>query len=97
MSEGVRSVWKILRGFVTFSEAGSLMSTVVTTPYGDTTHFPVYRTKYELQSLHLRFIECNVDVRTQPLRPGSPAYTDLEVFMTALSNVYPIAVPSERD
>lgn len=71
--------------------------TTITTPFGDAAHFPVYRTKYELQSLQLRFMECNLDTGTQPLLPGSAAYTDLEVFLTALSNGYPIAVPSERD
>lgn len=74
-----------------------LRGTVVTTPYGDAAHFPVYRTSYQLQSLHLRFAECNLDTRTQPLRPGSGAYTDLEVFLTGLSNGYPVTVPSERD
>ncbi len=74
-----------------------LRGNVVTTPYGDAAHFPVYRTRYQLQSLHLRFAECNIDTRTQPLVPGSRAYTDLEVFFTALSNGYPVSVPSERD
>ncbi len=74
-----------------------LRGTVVTTPYGDVAHYPVYRTRYQLQSLHLRFIECNLDTRIQPLVPGSRAYTDLEVFMTALTNGYPVTVPSERD
>jgi sulfur-oxidizing protein SoxA len=69
----------------------------VTTPYGDAAHFPVYRTRYQLQSLHLRFIECNLESGTQALQPGSRAYTDLEVFMTALTNGYPVSVPSERD
>lgn len=74
-----------------------LRGTTVTTPYGDTAHFPVYRTRYQLQSLHLRFMECNLDSGTQALLPGSRAYTDLEVFMTALTNGYPVSVPSERD
>lgn len=74
-----------------------IRSVAVTTPYGDAAHFPVYRTRFQLQSLHLRFIECNLNSGTQPLRPGSTAYTDLEVFLTALSNGYPVSVPSERD
>ncbi len=69
----------------------------ITTPYGDVTHFPVYRTQYRLQSLHLRLIECNLDAGVQPLLPGSQAYTDLEVFLSALSNGYPVSVPSERN
>ncbi|HRH79678.1 MAG TPA: sulfur oxidation c-type cytochrome SoxA [Thiobacillaceae bacterium] len=74
-----------------------LRGNTVTTPFGDVVHFPVYRTKYELQSLQLRFMECNLDTGTQPLLPGSPAYTDLEVFLSALSNGYAVTVPSERD
>ncbi len=69
----------------------------ITTPFGDASHYPVYRTRYELQSLHLRMIECQLDTGAQPLLPGSRAYTDLEVFLTALSNGYPVAVPTERD
>lgn len=74
-----------------------LRGNIITTPYGDAAHYPVYKTQYMLQSLHLRFVECNLDTRTQPLLPGSRPYTDLEVFMTALSNGYPVTVPAERD
>ena len=74
-----------------------LRSTFVTTPYGDAAHFPVYRTRFQLQSLQLRFMECNLDSGTQPLKPGSEAYNDLEVFMTAISDGYPVSVPSERN
>lgn len=74
-----------------------LRSVTVTTPYGDAAHYPVYRTRFQLQSLHLRFMECNLESGTQPLRPGSAAYTDLEVFLTALTNGYPVSVPSERN
>ena len=74
-----------------------LRGTTITTPYGDAAHFPVYRTRYQLQSLHLRFMECNLDSGTQALWPGSRPYTDLEVFLTGLSNGYPVSVPSERD
>ena len=69
----------------------------ITTPYGDVVHYPVYRTQYQLQSLHLRMMECNLDAGVQPLLPGSQAYTDLEVFLSALSNGYPVSVPAERN
>ena len=69
----------------------------LTTPYGDTTHFPTWRTKDEVQSLQVRFTECNRNAGVQPLKVGSKTYADLEVYMTALSNGYPIAVPSQRD
>ncbi len=75
----------------------SLRGQVLTTPYGDVAHWPAYRTKGELQALHVRFSECNRNAGTQPLRPGSKAYTDIEVFLTALSNNYPVDVPAARD
>ncbi|OOG21794.1 sulfur oxidation c-type cytochrome SoxA [Thioalkalivibrio denitrificans] len=74
-----------------------LRGQALTTHYGDVAHWPTYRTKDELQSLHVRFTECNRNGGTQPLKPGSQPYVDIEVFLTALSNDYPVAVPSARD
>lgn len=74
----------------------SLRATIVTSPYGDAGHYPVYRDKYGLTSMHVRFTQCSIDLGFNPLRPGSQAYTDLEVFLTALTNGYPVSVPSER-
>jgi len=68
-----------------------------TTHYGDASHWPTWRSKNELQSLHIRLTECNRNSGVQPLKIGSPEYTDLEVFLTALSNGYPVASPSQRD
>jgi len=68
-----------------------------TTHYGDVAHWPTWRTKDELQSLHVRFTECNRNAGIQPLQLGSKEYTDIEVFMTALSNGYPVVNPSQRD
>lgn len=68
-----------------------------TTPFGDTAHFPTYRTPVgALESIQERFARCHNQMRTQPLKPGDPAYADLEVFMTVLSNGYPVSVPSAR-
>ncbi len=74
-----------------------LRGQIPTTHYGDVAHWPTYRTKDELQSLHVRFTECNRNSGVQPLKVGSQEYTDIEVFLTALSNGYPVAVPSARD
>jgi sulfur-oxidizing protein SoxA len=68
-----------------------------TTHYGDVAHWPTWRTKDELQSLHVRFTECNRNAGVQPLQLGSKEYTDIEVFMSALSNGYPVVNPSQRD
>ncbi len=74
-----------------------LRGEVPTTPFGDAAHFPTYRTPVgEMESLHQRFGRCLNQMRAQPLKPGDPAYVDLEVFYTVLSNGYPITVPSIR-
>lgn len=68
-----------------------------TTPFGDASHFPTYRVPVgEIEVLHKRFMRCLKQMRAKPLPPGDPAYVDLEVFYTALSNGYPIKVPSIR-
>ncbi|MFN3397856.1 MAG: sulfur oxidation c-type cytochrome SoxA [Sulfurimicrobium sp.] len=75
----------------------SLRGQTPTTHFGDASHWPTYRTKDELQSLHVRFTECNRNAGTQPLKIGSQEYTDIEVFLTALTNGYPVSLPSARD
>jgi sulfur-oxidizing protein SoxA len=68
-----------------------------TTPFGDAAHYPTYRTPIGmLETRQQRFARCHGQMRTQALAPGDPAYTDLEVFMTVLSNQYPVSVPSAR-
>jgi sulfur-oxidizing protein SoxA len=68
-----------------------------TTPFGDAAHYPTYRTPIgALESIQERFARCHGQMRTQALKPGDPAYADLEVFMTVLSNGYPVSVPSAR-
>ncbi|MFN3868741.1 MAG: sulfur oxidation c-type cytochrome SoxA, partial [Hyphomicrobiaceae bacterium] len=71
----------------------SLRGQVLTTPYGDSAHWPTFRTKGELQAMHVRFSECNRNAGAQPLKPGSAVYADLEVFVQALSNGYPVDLP----
>lgn len=69
-----------------------------TTHYGDAAHWPTWRAGADVvQSLQVRFTECNRNSGVQPLKVGSQEYTDLEVFMTALSNGYPVVSPSTRD
>lgn len=74
-----------------------LRGEIPTTPFGDVSHFPTYRVPVgEIEVLHKRFMRCLKQMRAKPLPPGNPAYVDLEVFYTALSNGYPIKVPSIR-
>jgi len=81
---------------VTFS-GKHLRGQTPTTYYGDAAHWPTFRVKNELQSLHLRFTECNRSGGTQPIAIGSREYTDLEVYLTGLSNGQPVRQPSVRN
>ncbi|MDP2852113.1 MAG: sulfur oxidation c-type cytochrome SoxA, partial [Gallionella sp.] len=68
-----------------------------TTPFADAAHYPTYRTPVgALESLQERFARCLGQMRTVQVKPGDPAFMDLEVFMTVLSNGYPVSVPSAR-
>ncbi len=67
------------------------------TPFGDAAHFPTYRTPTsQLESMQQRFNLCLKQMRSVQLKPGDPVFLDLEIFMTVLSNGYPISVPSAR-
>jgi len=50
-----------------------------------------------MQSLPLRFTECNRSGGTQPIAIGSKEYTDLEVYLTGLSNGQPVRQSSVRN
>lgn len=81
---------------------GSLMGVrlrgeVSTTPFGDMAHMPTYRAAAgEVETVHKRFMRCLKLQRSKPLPLGHPAYTDLEIFYTSLSNGHPIKIPSIR-
>lgn len=74
-----------------------LRGQIPTSPFGDASHWPLYRTRGELMSMQVRFVECNRNSGVQPLKLGAKPYTDIEVFLTALSNGLAVDVPSARD
>ena len=54
---------------------------------GQTTHFPVYRSKWgNLGTLHRRYVGCNQQVRFKALKPQSAEYRALEYFHTYMAN-----------
>ncbi len=54
---------------------------------GQTTHFPVYRSKWGgLGTLHRRYGGCNKQVRAKPYKAQSTQYRNLEYFHTYMSN-----------
>lgn len=59
--------------------------------------FPTYHLgRHELGfvSLQQRIEHCQVITQTAPLKPGSPEYTDLELYLTSLANGAPLVAPT---
>jgi sulfur-oxidizing protein SoxA len=64
---------------------------------GHVTHWPVYRFKWEaLGGLHLRFQECNSQVRAEPFELQSDAYRNLEYFLSYMANGLELNGPATR-
>ncbi|MBT4522564.1 MAG: sulfur oxidation c-type cytochrome SoxA [Halieaceae bacterium] len=64
---------------------------------GHTTHWPVYRGKWErVGALHERFRECNEQVRAVPFEPQGEEYRNLEYFLTYMNNGMELNGPATR-
>ena len=64
---------------------------------GQTTHFPVYRLKWEdLGTLERRLKGCNKDQGETPHKPGSKWMNELAFFMAYMSNGLPVDGPDIR-
>jgi L-cysteine S-thiosulfotransferase len=64
---------------------------------GQTTHWPVYRSKWgEIGTLHWRFRECNEQVRARPFEAQSREYRNLEYFLSYMSNGLEMNGPATR-
>ena len=64
---------------------------------GQTTHWPVYRLKWqETGPLHRRFARCNQQVGAEDLPFQSETYRNLEYFLTYMSNGMPLNGPATR-
>jgi sulfur-oxidizing protein SoxA len=80
---------------------GNLLSTAK----GHTTHFPVFRAKWErgsktgdgLGTLHRRYGGCNKQVRARPFKAQSDQYRNLEFFHASMSNGMEINGPGYRE
>jgi len=74
-----------------------LRAELLSSALGHTTHWPVYRGKWErVGSLHMRFQGCNVQVRAEPLQAQSESYRNLEYFLTYMNNGMELNGPSSR-
>ncbi len=80
------------------SNAGNLIRADILSPaLGHTSHFPVYRSKWEaLGTLHRRYVGCNKQVRAKPFALQSEEYRNLEYFHTYMSNGLVVNGPGSR-
>ena len=81
-----------------FESAGlNIRSDKLSPALGHTTHWPVYRSKWgELGTLHRRFDGCNKQVRAKPFKAHGPEYSNLEYFLTHMSNGLELNGPGAR-
>jgi sulfur-oxidizing protein SoxA len=64
---------------------------------GQTTHFPVYRSKWGgIGTLHRRYGGCNANIRAKPFKAQSAEYRALEYFHTYMSNGLAVNGPGAR-
>lgn len=65
--------------------------------FGHASHWPVYRSKWQaMGTLHRRFGGCNTNIRAQPLKAQGPEYSNLEYFLTYMSNGLEFNGPGAR-
>lgn len=64
---------------------------------GHTSHWPVYRSKWQaMGTLHRRFSGCNNNIRATPLQAQGPEYSNLEYFLSYMSNGMEFNGPGAR-
>ncbi len=84
----------------------SLRGDVLSAGLGQTTGFPVYRTKWAMANdgsqvqpwgtVHRRYAACNLQAGATPFAAQSPEYIALEVYQAIMNNGIPLKVPSQR-
>lgn len=64
---------------------------------GHTSHWPVYRSKWQdMGTLHRRFAGCMTNVRAKPYKALGEEYSNLEYFLTYMSNGLEFNGPGAR-
>lgn len=78
--------------------SGTTLRTEILSPaLGQTTHWPVYRSKWgEMGTLHRRFKGCNEQVRAKAFEPQGEEYRNLEYFFTYMNNGQELNGPGAR-
>jgi sulfur-oxidizing protein SoxA len=73
-------------------------SNTLSSALGHTTHFPVFRAKWQnLGTLHRRYEGCQKNIRAQPYKAQSETYRNLEFFQAYMSNGLEINGPGYRE
>ncbi len=82
----------------TYNAGRKARSNILSPIIGHTTHFPVFRAKWqELGTLHRRYGGCNKNMRAKPFKAQSPEYRNLEFFEAYISNGLEINGPGYRE
>lgn len=73
-------------------------SNILSPNLGHTTHFPVFRAKWQnLGTLHRRYGGCNKNMRAKPMKAQSETYRNLEFYQAYTSNGLEINGPGYRE
>lgn len=74
-----------------------LRGDIVAPAMGILASFPIYRSDWgSMGTILRRFVSCESQVRTVPLKPGDKTYRNLEYFLTYMGNGLPVAGPGAR-
>lgn len=82
----------------TYNAGRKARSNILSPHLGHTTHFPVFRAKWQnLGTLHRRYGGCHKNMRAKPFKAQSEEYRNLEFFEAYSSNGLEINGPGYRE
>jgi len=82
----------------TYNAGRKARSNILSPNLGHTTHFPVFRAKWQnLGTLHRRYGGCNKNMRATPFKTQGTEYSNLEFFQAYTSNGLEINGPGYRE
>jgi sulfur-oxidizing protein SoxA len=82
----------------TYNAGRKARSNILSPALGHTTHFPVFRAKWQnLGTLHRRYGGCNKNMRAKPFKAQGAEYSNLEFFQAYTSNGLEINGPGYRE
>lgn len=82
----------------TYNSGRKARSNTLSPNLGHTSHFPVFRAKWQaLGTLHRRYEGCQKNMRAVPYKAQGPEYANLEFFQAYISNGLEINGPGYRE